>query len=128
MKIILDSSIIIDYLRSGKAGTLFFDKKKDDIQFFIPTVVIFELFSGKSVNNPHNARIIENFLSHFERITLTESIAMRAGELFRSTNHRLGPADYIIAASALEINGVVATLNVKHFALFPNLRVYPLDA
>jgi len=40
--------------------------------------------------------------------------------------HRLGAADYIIAASALELGAKVLTLNAKHFKQIPHLSPYPL--
>ena len=126
MKLVLDSSIIIDYLRNGQVGKSFFEEKKVDMQFFLPTIVIFELFSGKSANNSRTVNIIEDFLHYFERITLTESIASRAGKLYREIPRKIDVSDYIIAASALEINGTVVTLNTKHFELIPNLNIYPL--
>jgi len=127
MKLVLDSSIIIDYLRNGPIGVSFFEEKRKDDQFFLPTIVIFELFSGKSTNNSRIVKIINDFLHYFERITLTEVLANRAGKLYREVPQKLSVSDYLIAASALEINGEVVTLNKKHFELIPSLKIYPID-
>jgi predicted nucleic acid-binding protein len=127
MKLITDTSILIDFLRGGEAGTNFFNQiKKQEFELLIPTIIIFELFSGKSAENPTVLKKITNFLASFKRIELTEAIAIRAGQLYRQTGRTLGPQDYIIAASALEINATVVTLNTKHFGQIPNLNIYPL--
>ncbi|MBI2327889.1 type II toxin-antitoxin system VapC family toxin [Candidatus Curtissbacteria bacterium] len=125
MRLVIDSSILIDYLRGGIIAKQLFDAiEKQNHELFIPTIVIFELFSGTSTNNPLVRRTIMNLISDFERIELTEEIAIRAGELYRQTGKHISPQDYIIAASALEIGGTVVTLNKKHFKEIPHLRIW----
>ena len=124
MKLVLDTSIIIDYLRNGQTGINFFDNIAEDVIFFIPTIVIFELFSGKSTINPEKLNKILDFMESFQRVELTETIAQRAGELYRDISTTLQVPDYIIAASTLEIGGEVVTLNKKHFMEIPNLKLY----
>lgn len=126
MKLVLDTSIIIDYLRNDKRGVAFFNKEQEDIAFYLPTIVIFELFSGKSTQNFAKLKIIIDFIRYFQRIELTESIAERAGQIYRDISTTLQVPDYIIGASALEIGGMVVTLNRKHFEQIPNLAIYPL--
>ena len=58
---------------------------------------------------------INTLLKNFQRVELSESIAKRAGVLFKDVNRNLGAPDYIIAASALELNATVVTLNKKYF-------------
>lgn len=126
MKLIIDTSILIDYLRSGSRGEHFFEEIKKEAKFFLPTIVTFELFAGKSTQDRDVRQKITAFMKYFERIELTEEIARKAGELYRDVNKTLDIPDYIIAASALEIGGVVVTLNRKHFEQIPNLTLYPL--
>lgn len=128
MKIIVDSSIVIDYLRGGKKWEDFlsFAKSEEDVQLYLPTIVIFELYSGTSPKRAKKLQEMIYFISQFQRIDLDENIARVAGELFRNTKHRIGAADYIIAASAIQINAAVLTLNKKHFEQIPNILIYPL--
>lgn len=123
MKLVVDTSILIDYLRNGQRGVAFFEERKE-AKFFLPTIVIFELFSGKSTYDTEVRQKIMTFLKYFQRVELTEEIARRAGELYRDVSKTLQTPDYIIAASALEIGGTVATLNRKHFEEIPNLSLY----
>lgn len=127
MRVIIDSSVFIDSLRGGKAGNVIFNNiEKLDAEIFIPTIVIFELFSGKSSKNSLIRAKITNLIRNFERVELTEEIAIRAGELYRQFGKHIGVSDYIIAASALEMNATVVTLNRKHFEKITNLNLYPL--
>ncbi len=127
MKIVFDTSILIDNLRGGKAGNTIFDSiEEQNADFFIPTIVIYELFSGKSAENPTVLSHIKNLIKSFKRVELTEEIAKRAGQLYRETGKAFGPQDYIIAATTMEIGGTVLTLNKKHFGQIPNLHLYPI--
>ena len=127
MKFVIDSSVFIDYLRRGlTAGQLFDSLEEQNADLFIPTIVIFELFSGKSTKNPSTRSKMSNFIKDFKRVELTEEVAVRAGELYRDIGKHISAQDYIIAASAIEIGATVVTLNTKHFEKVPNLPVYPL--
>lgn len=127
MKLVVDTNILIDNLRGGTILDNLLDTLKEkEIELLIPTIVVFELYSGKSTKEAKTAEIIEKLLRNFQRIEFTEKIAKRAGELFRDVNKSLGVSDYIIAASALEINATILTLNAKHFEQIPHLPIYPL--
>lgn len=128
MKIVIDSSIIIDYLRGGKKwdGFISLAETEQDLQLFLPTIVIFELYSGTSTKNIKKLQEMIYFISQFERIDLNEHIARLAGELSRDTKQHIQAPDYIIAASALQANAQVVTLNKKHFEQIPNISLYPL--
>jgi hypothetical protein len=61
------------------------------------------------------------------RADVDERIACRAGELgrrYRRSHPGLALADLLIAATALELAQPLATLNVRHFPMFPRLRAY----
>ena len=127
MKLVIDSSVLIDYLRGGIIGKKIFDTiEKQNPELFIPTIVFFELFSGTSTRNLAVATKIINLIQNFKRIELTEEIAIHAGEIYRQIGKHIGPQDYIIAASALSIGASVLTLNTKHFQQIPTLLLYPL--
>lgn len=127
MKVVVDSSIIIDYLRGGRKWDDFIGSVERDTQLFLPTVVIFELFSGNSTREKRKLQEMIAFISEFQRIDLNEDIAKVAGELFRDTKIKIQAADCIIAASALQVNAQVVSLNQKHFAQISNINLYPLS-
>ncbi len=126
MRLIVDTSVLIDHLRGGSTWKDVLDKLPADTELFVATIIFYELFSGKSTNDPAIISKIHKLLSNFERIDLNEDIARQAGVLFRDTKKTLQVPDYIIVASALGINATVMTLNKKHFQQIPNLSIYPI--
>lgn len=127
MKLVVDTSILIDHLRGGMVWRDFLAGVEKDSEFFIPTIAIFELYSGKSTKDSLVSHKVISLIKLFQKIELTESIAKRAGEIYRDLSMTFQVPDYIIAASALEIGGTVITLNRKHFQQVPGLSLYPLN-
>ena len=128
MRLIIDTSIIIDELRGGKKWDGLVDGfKKKDAELFLPSIVIFEIFSGQSSKNRKIKDKIDNLLGHFRLIDLSEGIAQKAGEIYRDNDSTLGVVDYIIAATAIEVGAQVVTLNEKHFQKIPGVSLYVSD-
>jgi predicted nucleic acid-binding protein len=70
-------------------------------------------------------RITERLLATFRWIAVDESVARRAGELgrrWRASHRGLATADLVIAATALEHDLDLATMNVRHFPMFEALK------
>lgn len=70
-------------------------------------------------------REVTRLLNSLRPLPVTDMIAHRAGEL-RRRHHRshgaIGLVDYVIAATA-QVHGLeLATLNTKHFPMFPDLK------
>lgn len=127
MRLVVDTSILIDYLRGGTVGMKVFSQiKRENGKLFIPTIVIFELYSGKSIEDFTVLKTVTEFIRFFEKVELTEEIAIRAGSIYRQIGKSIGPQDYIIAATALDLNATIVTLNKKHFQQIPNLALYPI--
>lgn len=126
MKLVVDTSLLIDHLRGGGRWNEFVKEIDRDSELFLPTVVSFELFSGKSSKDSRVIKKINDFSKYFQKIDLTWVIAQRAGEIYRSGITDLQIPDYLIAATALDIGGVVVTLNKKHFSKVPGLLLYPI--
>lgn len=125
MNTIVDSSVIIDYIRAdiGDLPDLLDNAKIGKIKLLVPTVVILELWSGRSMNLIKNNKRVDLIFSSMEKVDLTESIAKRAGALIRN-NYVYGGFDAVIAASALELNAQLATRNRRHFEKVKGLRLF----
>lgn len=125
MNIIVDSSVIIDYIRAdvGDLPNLLDNAKTGKIKLLIPTVVVLELWSGKSMDLIKNKKRVDLIFSSMEKVDLTETIAKRAGALIRDS-YVHGGFDAIIAASALELNAKLATGNRRHFEKVKGLRLF----
>lgn len=125
MKLVFDTSILIDALRLKKnARDVLAKVEETDDEFYLPSIVGFELYSGESSKKPEQIKKIKEFLSFFEIIELNWDIAKKAGEIYRDNISTLQVPDYVVAATALEINAQVVTLNKKHFSKIPNLLIY----
>lgn len=124
MKLVVDTSILIDYLRGGNKWEDVVREVKVEGEFFLPTIAIFELFAGESTRKPQTQKKILDIIDFFQKIELTEEIAKKAGELYRDIRKDLQSPDYIVAASALRIGGSVVTLNRKHFEQIPGLSLF----
>lgn len=124
MKLIVDTSILIDKLRGGKKWDQFLSGLDNDIELCLPSIVIFELFSGLSSKKNQVSLKISNFRKYFKEIDLTYQIAKRAGEMNRDVAGNIDLPDYIVAATAMEIGAQVVTLNKKHFQKIPGVWLY----
>ncbi|MFZ0214632.1 MAG: type II toxin-antitoxin system VapC family toxin [Candidatus Dormiibacterota bacterium] len=67
---------------------------------------------------------VRRLLSSFEILHVSERIAWRAGELrrsYRRSHTGISLGDYLIASTAAVEGLDLATLNVRHFPMFPQL-------
>lgn len=126
MKLVVDTSILIDYLRGGKRWEKFILEVQEGSEFYLPTIVVFELFSGKSSADPQILKKITDLLRFFQQIELSEDIARHAGQLYRDISKEFDIPGYIVAATALNIGASVVTLNQKDFQEIPGLRLEDL--
>lgn len=126
MNIVIDTSVLIDHLRGGKVWKKIVDEIGGETGLFVPTIVLFELFSGESTKDLAVVEKIYGLLTNFQRIDLNEEISKQAGQLFCDAKKTLQVPDCIIAASALQVNATVLTLNQKHFEQIPGINVYHL--
>ena len=120
MSVLLDSDVIIDYLRGQPAAGRYVDGLAA-----APTcseVTRVEVLRG--VRSPER-RVTERFLATIRWALVDEGISGLAGELgrrFRRSHVALGVADLVIAATAQRLEMPLATLNVRHFPMFDGLE------
>jgi len=131
MKIVVDTSLLIDFTRKRKSGKENFlwiklveYAKKEKHQLLLSPVVIFEFFSGEEMKKPENQKKAEEILKDFVPVSFDSEIAKGAATLLRDSNNRGGTIDYLIAATAISVNGELATLNSKHFKIFDDLKLF----
>lgn len=120
--LLIDSDILIDYLRGLEIARIFLLKANKSEALWISTISITEIYSGKETRDPLKSVTIELFLQNFHQITLTAEIAKSAGELRRDFGKPF--ADMMVAASAIKYAMPLVTRNSKHFRGISNLRVY----
>jgi predicted nucleic acid-binding protein len=122
-KVILDTNVFIDYLRSGAHANWVWGGHGQTIRF-LSAVVLMELRLG--VDSPRRKRAVDRIQVAFpsERLLApTPPLFSRAAQLFRllfrdgsSLTDRLGPInDLLIALTAWHIGARVITSNLDEF-------------
>jgi predicted nucleic acid-binding protein len=115
---IVDTDVLIDYLRGEEGAIAFITQHADEIK--LSAISVMELYAGM---RPHERSDMEAFLSLFEILPIDSEVARTAGHLKRDyfPSHGMGLADAIIAATALQSSAELNTLNIRHYPMFPNL-------
>lgn len=120
--ILVDSDVLIAHLRGSSAARNWLVDARRRGPMAISVVSIAEIVGGM---RSAERREVWRLLSVFRVESANEIIARRAGELMRQ--HRrshagIGLGDYLIAATVAVKGLELATLNVRHFPMFANLR------
>lgn len=117
-RILVDSDIIIWYLRGREKEVKFLEElsQKDDL--FISVVTITEIRAGLTKGA---AKVIKDLKNIFSPIILTPGISEMAGAF--KQKYRLDIADMFIAATAVSENLTLVTYNKKHFPM-PDVKLY----
>ena len=116
--IVLDTTVLIDVLR-GHRPALDYLRSLDEPPA-CSEVTRVEVLRGLR----HRERDAgEGLMRAMRWSAVDEQIARRAGALGRAwrRSHSLATIDLIIAATAQELGGEIATSNTRHFPMFPGL-------
>jgi predicted nucleic acid-binding protein len=119
---LLDTAVLIDLLRGEIRARNWIDSLAMEARA-ISVVTAAELLAG--ARNRREQKNIELEIELYEMLWLDEMICERALELYKRfrLSHNIGFLDCLIAATALEHDLTLATLNLKHFHSLPNLQV-----
>ncbi len=122
IKILLDTSIIIDFLRrKDKENTLLYSIVKRGYQPFVSIITHTELYAGKSVwENKRAQEELEALFSGIQLMPLESEISQKAGEL--KVKYNMNLLDAIIAATALVNKLEVFTLDTKDFEKIKEIK------
>lgn len=112
---LLDTDVLIDYLRGHASAQSLFAKLPDDCA--VSTISVAELHAG--VRDGQERKALDTLLNTFELIDLNATIAAQGGLLRRDWGkaHGSGLNDALIAATALATERILLTLNAKHFPM-----------
>jgi len=121
--LLLDSSVVVDYLRGRTQAVDYLDVIKRSEVPMTHVVVVAEVIRG--ARDRRELASIQATLAPFKVVAPDESDAISSVDLLVRfcLSHGIGWPDCLIAATALRLGVGVVTLNVKHFAPIPNLRV-----
>ena len=123
--VVIDTSVIIDHLRkSADDSTLLklFEKHPNET-FCISLVSIQELYEGQSTRDELKENQLTITLSSLEILPYLMETAKLAGKIARDAKTPIDFADAAIAATTLNNQAKLCTLNEKHFEGIPNLEL-----
>lgn len=119
-KEIIDTSVLVDYLRS-------FPKAKDFLDSFkvrnISAVTAMEIVQGSG--NKRELEVNLSFLKKFKILSIDNEISDLAMELMKNyrLKYDLEIPDALIAATTLSKNKTLITKNIKDFKFIKNLKL-----
>jgi predicted nucleic acid-binding protein len=119
---LLDTSILIDLLRGFSPARTWIDSL-DTTHRAISCITHAELLAG--CRNRREQRLVERELTAYTMIWLDERLSRQALAFYQTyrLSHNVGFFDCLVAATALTHHHTLATLNLKHFEIFPALTV-----
>ncbi|SRR6266536_1809031 len=121
MPLLVDTDVLIDYLRDQPDAVAYLDSVND--RLLISAMTIAELYAG--VREGAERVALDDFIKAFEIVQIDNEIAVKGG-LYRrdySKTHGTGIGDAIIAATAELRNADLVTLNRKHFPMLSSVIV-----
>jgi len=120
MPLLFDTNILIDYLRGREQAMDLLTAQTEPPTISVASVM--ELYAG--FRSRREELDGERLLQQSRILALTEDIARRAGVFSRhfEPSHGVDDVDAIVAATAEQHGLKLATLNVKHFPMFPKLK------
>jgi predicted nucleic acid-binding protein len=117
---VVDTTVIIDILRGFQPAIEWVESIER--RLVASEVTRIEVLRGL---RSHERGAAERAFAALRWIAVDESIARRAGELgrrWRRSYRSLSLADLVIGSTAIEFGAELATSNVRHYPMFPNLR------
>jgi predicted nucleic acid-binding protein len=119
---LLDTSVAIDFLRRHQPAVEAVRSAAESDLIGASEVTRFELLVGV---HPAEEEATEAFFSQLTWIPVEESIARSAAALarrYRAAYSGIEDADYLIAATAIELEADFVTTNVRHFPMLAGLE------
>jgi predicted nucleic acid-binding protein len=128
MPFLIDSNVLIDVSRGNSAAIKYVDRLAD--AWALSQVSAMELIVG--ARDKRHLAMIDGFLSTYPVVPLSESIGAEAYRLLKSyaKSHGLHVFDSLVAASAIEVAAsaiekdlTLVTLNRKHYQMIDGLKL-----
>ena len=118
-RLLLDTDVLINFLRGQPQAVQLLDDT--DCEFYLSAVSVAELYVG--VRDGREREVLDQLVGVLRTIEISTEIAQQAGLWRREygKSHGTGILDALIAACADALQIPLATLNVKHFPMLPNV-------
>jgi hypothetical protein len=119
-QLLVDTDVLIDFLRGQKQAVAFFKAESDRVCF--SSITVAEVCAG--IRDVREEAEIERLFFVFPVLPTTNEIAQLAGRYIRQFGKSFSVEipDAIIAATCSITQADLQTLNVRHYPMFRNLR------
>lgn len=123
-KVVVDTDIIIDFLRTNKGllPQLRDLQEKELLEIYITSVTIMELFAGDMRKTQE--KMLVDLLINFKVIPFDEEIARFAGEEKRGKKLQIQLSDFIIGITCTYFKAELATRNQAHFRGIKGIKFF----
>ena len=120
--IVLDTDIFVDFLRGFEKAKRFFEEiKQDNLIVYFSAVTETELISGNECNKIERKAEILSILANFNKVSVSNEIAIKAGDFSRVYN--VETADAIIASTAFVMKANLVTRNVEDYKRIKDIKL-----
>jgi len=124
--VIIDTDILINHARgkTQRLSELILQQKAKELVLIIPSIVIFEFYSGASLASADIFSMADLLFSQFKIQELNEEIAKVGAQLNRTLKlyEKIDTADIIIGATCIFLSAKLCTGNKRHFLLIPQIN------
>ncbi len=121
MTVLVDTSVLIDYLRGHPGAGEVLERERAEAPLHASEMSRLEVLAGmRPAEEPTTRALLSTLTWH----PLDADVAEDAGALGRTwlPSHRaIDGADLVIAATAVRLDARLLTCNVKHFPMFADL-------
>ena len=122
-QLVIDAGIIADYLKGNENAVL--PQIWDHYKLTVSAVTITELFAAKkSVEAEMNKKMVDLLAERFTVVDINRAIAEKAANILRELDISL--ANALVAATAIELDSPLVTLDLGTFDLVPDLKIVDL--
>lgn len=122
MTTLVDSSVLVDYLRGHPAAAEVLERERELGTLHASELTRLEVLAGMRPDEETGTR---SLLSALVWHPVDQEVAEQAGLLGRTwlpSHHTIDGADLAIAATAIRIGARLLTRNVRHFPMFADLQ------
>lgn len=126
--IVVDTDIIIDYLKKRQPGAELLKKAYLKYRIHITSITVYELLYG--VQRSGKTALINKLLSYVVILPLDEAAAEKSAVIhyaLKSKGLDIGVKDSFIAGICETHNMPLLTRNIKHFNRIPGLKLLPIE-
>ena len=122
MTTVIDSGVLIDFLRGDQRALDALDRAADEGDLWGVVITRTEVIAGmRSSERTATMRLLDQLAWLEIDVALADSAGVLARS-WRRSHPGVGAADYLIAAGIQRLGARLLTVNVRHFPMIENLR------